>query len=306
MAEERVRNSATSPPPASNFAAYGGTPLVLCEDGTAWMMLPNGTVVMIGDGMKMEQEVGTTGLYRGKAAELVTVLGSRSLGWTSTSIFGDAADYLDTSQATINTPVVGATYYLVSTSAQDAAGGTGADRAVITYLDATGLQQTVTKTLTGTTPVSLGSGFTYFQFLETDHSSATGRMAAGSITISSINGVATVATTMDKVSAGGNRSLSGRWKCPSDSVAYALDWWASAISATMDVRLRETQFVSGEVSNSFHFQDRAFLTSGASTSPERHYHKINTSVEIKLSAIPGGVAAGNKLDCNIELVLVKL
>lgn len=304
---ERVRNSAVSPPPASVFAAWEGSPVVLCDDGTAWMMRPNGSVVMIGEGMSMEQEVATTGLYRGKAAELITVLGSRSAGWTSTSALGDAAEYLDTSQASINTPVVGTTYYLVSTSVQDAAGGTGCDTAKVTYLDSAGVQQTVTKTLTGTTPVSLGSGFTYFQFLETDHSAAApARVAAGNVTISSINGAATVATTMDRVAAGGNRSLSCRWKCPSDCVAYMLDWWAAAISSTMDVRLRETQFAGGGISNCFHFQDRAFLTSGQTTLPERHYHKIGSGVEVKISTFPGGTPAGNKLDCNFELICVKL
>lgn len=306
MSEERVRSYPTAPPPASSFAAYGGSPIVLCDDGTAWMMLPTGTVVMIGEGMSMAQEVATTGLYRGKAAETVTILGARSAGWTSTSVFGDVAEYLDTSQALINTPAVGTAYYLVSTSAQDAAAGTGVDTARVTYLDANGLQQVVTKTLTGTTPISLGAGFTYFQFLETDHTSDKTRTAAGNITISSINGAATVATTMDLVKAGGNRSMSCRWKCPSDCVAYMLDWWASAVGNTMDVRLRETQFEGDGIATCFHFQDRAFLASGQSTLPERHYHKIASNVELKISAIPGGAPAGNKLDCNFELICVKV
>ncbi len=143
--------------------------------------------------------------------------------------------------------------------------------------------------------------------MESEHSGTSGRVAAGNITISSTNGAATVATTVERISAGGNRSLSGRWKCPSDCEAFLLDWWASAIGNTMDTRLRGKWFThSGDLSTAFHFLDRAFLASGQVGGGERHYQRVPPGGEVKFSAIPGGAAAGNKLDVNFELICVKL
>ena len=92
--------------------------------------------------MPVELEVSLRGTLAGKTARLVNVMGSRTQGWTSTAVLGDACEYLDTSQAAMNTPTVGQTLYVVSTSANDAAAGTGARTIRIVYLDANGLSDT--------------------------------------------------------------------------------------------------------------------------------------------------------------------
>ena len=82
-----------------------------------------------------QQTAAFYGTVQGQLARNVFVLGRRDAGWSSTSVLGDCAQYLDTSQALINTPAVGQTLYLVSTSVNDAAAGTGARTVRIIYHD---------------------------------------------------------------------------------------------------------------------------------------------------------------------------
>lgn len=239
------------------------------------------------------------------SAKNVYIHGSRSLGWTSTSILGDACDYLDTSQALMNTPTVGQTLYIVSTSANDTAGGTGSRSVRIVYLDAAGAQQVVTATMNGTTPVSLGSGFTFIQWMEVA-STGSNEVSVGSLSITSTNGAATTATTFERISAGGNRSLSGRYKVPTGWTAYISRWGAASIANTMDTRIRADVFADDRTLSSgvYHFQDRVFLASGQNFDAELSYLKCPSGAVIKISAIPGGAQAGNKLDCSFKLILL--
>lgn len=251
-------------------------------------------------------EVALTGKIRGRAAEFVQVMGSRTLGWTSTSALGDACEYLDTSQAVMNTPTTGQTLYLVSTSADDAAAGTGARTVRTVYLDANGLRQARTDTLNGTTPVSIGSGYSYIQWMEVA-TVGSGGLSAGNITISSSNGPATVSTTFERVTAGGNRSLSGRHKVPSNCTGYLLQYHINAIGNTMDCRLRG-DFFADDLALSpgvFHFLDRTFLASGQTQDIDQHFRTVPSGAVIKISAIPGGAPAGNKLDCDFSLLCIE-
>jgi len=246
------------------------------------------------------------GTVNGKTAMLWSILGSRSQGWSSTSVFGDACEYLDTSQADMNTPTSGQTLYVVSTSANDASAGTGVRTVQIVYLDASGNLAATTKTMNGTTPVSCGTGFTFILWMESVTVGA-GNIAAGNISITSTNGAATVATTFEYISAGGNRSLSGRCKIPTGYSGYLLSWSAASISATMDAQIRtDTLAYDRSLSaGAVHFQDRVFLASGAKQDQAPlWYLKCPAGAVIKVSAIPGSAPAGNKLDCSFGLLLV--
>jgi hypothetical protein len=255
--------------------------------------------------MSMEQEVATTGLYRGKSAKLIPILGSRALGWSGTAVLGDACSYLDTSQARQNVPTVGQTLYLVSTSASDTAAGAGARTVRTVYLDANGLERVRTDTLNGTGAVSIGSGYTAIQWIEvaTVGSAVT---AVGDLSVTSTNGAATVATTFERIVAGANRSLSGRYKLPADCVGYLLQYHVNAIGNTMDCRLRGDFFSDdgGLSEGVFHFLDRAFILAGQGQATELSYRKVPAGATIKISAFPGGAPAGNKLDCDFSLICV--
>jgi hypothetical protein len=252
----------------------------------------------------VEYEVQHTGQLVGMAAKLYHILGGRSQGWNSTSVLGDACDYLDTSQNLMNTPTSGQTLYLVSTSASDASAGVGARTVRTVYLDTNGLQQVRTDTLNGTTPVSIGSGYTFIQWMEVA-SVGTSEVAVGAVTISSTNGAATVATIFDRVGPGGNRSLSGRYKVPSNSHAHLVHWDSAAISNTMDTRIWATVFADdGTLSTVYHFLDRVWLASGQNASQELEYRELPANAVVKISAIPGAAPAGNKLDASFSIIVM--
>lgn len=252
----------------------------------------------------LETMISRTGAWHNKLAKNVYVLGRRSLGWNSTSVLGDVAGYLNTTQDSINAVVSATTYYIVSTSANDTAAGTGAQTVRIVYLDAAGAQQVKSATMNGTTAVSLGSGHTYFQWVEV---SAVGSdtTAVGQINIGTNNGSQTVAQTVECILAGGNRSLSGRYKVPVGSTAYLSEWAASAIGTTMDVRLRATVFADDRtISTVHHFQDNLYLAASGFGSEDLHYLKCPENTEIKVSAIPGSAPAGNRCDVSFRMIVV--
>lgn len=252
----------------------------------------------------VEYEVQRTGQLDGKAAALYHIMGSRSLGWNSTSVLGDACDYLNTTKDLMNTPASGQTLYLVSTSASDTSAGVGAQTVRTVYLDTNGVQQVRTDTLNGTTPVSIGTGYTFIQWMEVA-SVGTSEVAVGALSITSTNGAATVATTFERVSAGRNRSLSGRYKVPSNSHAHLVHWDSAAISNTMDTRIRATVFADdGTLSTVYHFLDRVWLASGQNASQSLEYREVPSGAVVKISAIPGAAPAGNKLDCSFSIICI--
>ena len=242
----------------------------------------------------------------GKPANVYSILGSRNLGWSSTSVLGDACEYLDTSQANMNTPTAGQTLYIVSSSANDTGAGTGAQTVRIIYLDASGNQQKVTKTMNGTTPVSLGTGFTAIQWMEVA-AVGSNAVSVGNLAISSTNGAATVATTFEYIAAGGNRSMSGRYMIPTGYSGYILDWSCAAISATMDTRLRVNCFSDDHTisDGAYHFKARVFLASGANSFENMNSMHFPAGSTVKISAIPGSAPAGNKLECGFCIIVAQ-
>jgi hypothetical protein len=206
----------------------------------------------------------------------------------------------------MNTPTSGQTLYIVSTSANDTSDGTGARTVRIIYLDANGAEQRTTATMNGTSPVSLGTGFTAIQWMEVA-TVGSNEVSVGSLAITSTNGAATVATTFEIIRAGGNRSLSGRYKIPAGYSGYLVHWGYAAINATMDVRIRADVFADDRTlcEGAYHFQDRAFLAADSSNSNDLSYLKCPAGCTIKISAIPGLTPAGNKLDCDFQLLLIQ-
>lgn len=256
-------------------------------------------------GSTPQQLAAFDGYYRTQQAKNVFVLGRRDLGWLNVTDLGDCAQYLDTSQSLINTPTTGQTLYLVSTSVNDTEAGTGARTVRTVYLDANGDQQVRTDTLNGTTPVSIGSGYSYIQWCEVA-SVGSGTVSAGNVSISSTNGAATVATTFEFIKAGSNRSQSGRYKVPTGWTAYLTGWDAHAISANMDARLRATVFADDRaLSTVHHFQDTMYIPSSTSDDEAIDFLSCPEGAEIKVSAIPASAPAGNRLDASFKLVLIK-
>jgi hypothetical protein len=247
------------------------------------------------------------GLIEDRASRIVTVLGSRDSGWVNTSTFGDVCQYLDTSQSLLNTPSAGDTLYLYSSSANDASAGTGVRTVRTVYIDANGDEQVRTDTLNGTTPVSIGTGYTAIQWMESA-TAGSGGVAAGNISISSTNGTPLVSTTFERIASGGGRSMSGRYVVPAGHDAYMIRWTVSAVGNTMDARLRANVFSDDRTLSLgvFHFMDRAFMSSGQEGVWLQDYDKYPAGATIKVSAIPGAAAAGNRIDVDFTFILIEV
>ena len=252
-------------------------------------------------------ELALSGLYSGRTALEFPIFGRRNAGWNSTSAFGDVVQYLDTSQNDINAVATGTTYYVRSSSASDTLAGTGAQKVNITSLNASGVLQTAEYSLNGTTGVSLGSGYSYFEFMEVS-AVGSGGVSAGNITIGSVNGAPTVAQTVEYIVAGGNRSLSGRFMVPSGYQGCIIDWDASGVGgADYDVRLRaKVNAYNRSLSTVFHFQGTFYLQQGVYSHEDMHMRLFPALCEIKISCIPSNAAAANKLDAGFDILLVAI
>lgn len=255
-------------------------------------------------GMPIEMQASLTGLVGGKAASMVRVMGRRTT-MANTTPFQDACNFLVGGVDSYTPPAVGTTYYANSTSVNDVAGSNGVSKIRLVSLDAAGAQQVTEVTLNGTTAVSIGAGYTYFQWMESSALGGTTFTAAGNITISSVNGAATESTTHLLITAGGNRSLDAKYRVPTGYNAYLLGWDAFALNQDIDTRLRATVFADDRTSSPliFHFQDTLYLTSGGGAADDLHYLKCPAGADIKVSCLPKLVATA-RLDTGFHVLLV--
>lgn len=254
-----------------------------------------------------EFEVNHTGKLSGVPSNNIRVLGCRE-NWSSSSLQCDVACYLGAGQQKYNIPSSATTYYIVSTSVQDATGGTGVDKVKIIYLDANGLEATTVVTLNGTTAVSIGTGFGFIQWMESYHSVTSDREAAGDISITSNNGAAAEANTIEQIQAGNNRSLSGRYKVPSDRHAHLNSYHVSTAklgaASTFDVALRATVFNDdGSLSNAYHFMAGVVLQDGQVHSEDLHYVELPANALVKFSIVSSDTTSA-KAYVTLDLILM--
>ena len=284
----------------SAFPVYGTLNVNIVDAGT----VPVGGMVTA---EMPSLTVARTGMLNGKAAYNFNILGKRSQGWSSTTALGDCGEYIDTTQAGFNATDGGTTYYIRSSSANDTEGGTGARTVRIFYLRSGDEMSTMTATMNGTTPVSLGNGINYVEWAEVA-TTGTGGVSAGNITISSESGGApAVNQIVEYIAAGGNRSMSGRFRVPAGHKAYLKGWSLTNVgTATMDARLRVQAFSDDRTfSEPFHFNESAYMSSASEVSREIDYLRVPALAEIKTSAIPSNATSTNRLDCDFHLLLIQ-
>lgn len=248
-------------------------------------------------------------LLFGHAAKNIAILGRRTT-FAGTTPFQDVATYLVGGQSALNAVAVGTTYYVVSTSASDVAGSAGVSKVRIYSLDASGNPQVTSATLNGTTKVSIGSGYTAFQWMESSEMGTGGVAAAGNIAIFSGAGAAAAeGTTVEQILAGGNRSLSGRFTIPTGYKGYLMGWRSSAPgSQAMDVRLRAECFSDDRAISPgiFHFQSTQYNSAGGSNSDEDlHAMQIPAGAMIKVSVYPAATTGTPRVDVNFHLTMVR-
>lgn len=249
------------------------------------------------------------GIVNGKQAESVTVLGRRTV-FNSAAVFQDVATYLVGGQNALNAVLATTTYFVVSDSATDVAGSAGVSKVRIVALDGGGAPVTITATLNGTTKVSIGSGFSAFQWMESAEMGTAAAIAAvGNIAIFSGAGAAAAeSTTVEQILAGGNKSLSGRYTIPTAFSGYLHQMnCGSPGSQSMDIRLRATVFADDRTlsPNIFHYQAIAFLA--ATSAPYAQVLPMlacPAGTQIKFSVIPAATTGTPRCDVGLVLVLI--
>jgi hypothetical protein len=237
-----------------------------------------------------------------KAAFLFRVLGRRA-GFNSTSVLQDVGEWLSTSIDTLPELSGVEDLELVSSSAQDdpSPAGTGTHSVRITYLTTGYVLASVDYALNGTAAVPVAEKMRFIYGMEALTGGA-GEVSVGNIDLRIAGGGA----IHERISAGGNKSLSGRFMVPDNYKAYMTVWMMSAIGTTMDARLRATVTTTSRALNGrYLFQDVAFVGSGVHVDEPLSFMKLPARAKVKVSVLPGATAVANRADVSVEIVLVQ-
>lgn len=192
---------------------------------------------------------------------------------------------------------------VVSTSANDTAGGTGANSIEVHYLDDSGIEQNETVPTGGLTPVNtVAINLDKIQWMHTKTvGSIAGKVAAGNISLRDTGGV----TTYEYIAAGGNQSLSCRYHIPAGKTGFILGWIATAIEKQIDFRLRATveRFDRSLLPGIFLFQDSVVLQNAPSGwRPFLVPQEIPAGATIKGSGL--STAAGGNGSVSFDILLI--
>ena len=136
-----------------------------------------------------------------------------------------------------------------------------------------------------------------------------GEVAAGDLTISSTSTGAApaVSTIVELVAAGGNRSLSGRYKIPAGYTGYIVGWACFGIgNGSFDARIRTQAFASdGTFATPYHFLDTGYVSATVGFDSSLHWVPVPAGAIVKVSAIPSSAPSANRLDCSMSILQVK-
>lgn len=219
----------------------------------------------------------------------------------------DQQDIVDFNTASLITiPEMAGTENLevVSSSANDAAAGTGVRTIRIVYVDANGDQQLSDAiTLNGVTPVALSFKALAIQWAES-YSVGSGGVAAGNI---AVRNVAAPTTIYERISAGGNRSTSGRFMVPAGHYALLDSWDTHAIRQRVDFRLRATShaFDDSLAPGIYLFKDSAYMGADQTAEHDVPWLLLPPLAKIKVSAIPDAISPQCRADISFGVLLIK-
>lgn len=285
----------TNFPTSFNIGNFPATQQVSVNNFPATQPVTFSGIVSVSDIITTIQ---TTGFYQGKKAYYFNLLANRTVFVDNTSLH-DICEFLTTAQTFI--PVQSTDVLeVVSSSTLDSAVGSGARKVKIIYLDAAGnLTESADISLNGIVPVATGFTASAIYWMEVTEG-GTGEVAAGNITLQRT----TVGTIFERITAGGNKSLSGRLMVPKGYTGYLDKWSASAVQQAFDVRLRATVTSLNRTLNpKFLFQDRSYLAQGETSPKSLDLLKCPESTRIKISAIPG-VNTNPRLDASFSIILI--
>lgn len=243
-----------------------------------------------------------SGLLSGKVAMTFHLFGRRA-GFNSTSILQDVGEWLGTS---INLfPELAGTEALevVSSDAEDdnTPGGTGTRSVRIVYLDTNYAIQSLDVALNGLAPVGLGAVRMLFVYWMEAVTGGSSEVSVGNIDLRTVAG----STIQERITAGGNKSLSARFMVPDGFDAYISIWDVSTIGTSQEARLRTTAHAYNRaLAGRYLFADSFITTSDGSISLDQNWAKCPPRSRIKVSTIAGNVAGTNKIQSSITVLLV--
>lgn len=238
----------------------------------------------------------------GRAARVFNVIGRREV-FVNTTAQHDVAEFLDNSTLALTDMAGNEPLEILSTSANDAAAGTGVRTVLVTYIDAAGAMVEATSvSLNGTTPVAVPFTAKAIQFMETG-TAGSGGIAAGDIVLRRVSG----AVPVERITTGGNKSMSGRFMVPKGWAAFVTGFDLHAVRQAMDCRLRATVFSHNRAldpDGRYRFQDIAFVPIDSGSSQRLGCARFPSGARIKLSTIPLVTTGNPRIDVTLPVLLL--
>ena len=197
-------------------------------------------------------------------------------------------------------PDAGEQMTVVSTSAQDAAGGTGIRTLDVFYLDAAGIEREVTITMAGAVGVDLPVAD--IRWVSIIHARTVGcaGVAVGEISIYRTGDPTRV---YDVISIGGNHSLRAAYMVPAGKRLYVTGWHAAGVGGKeTKVRLRATSSRQQPYPGVFLFKDVITLKDGGLAVIDRPPMEISPLAIVKVSIWPK--VAGAIVSASVDAYLV--
>lgn len=246
--------------------------------------------------------------YHGTIGEGLAATVRHVLGMRSTFVGGvlnDLCEFMTTS-ATFPELTGAEPLQIVSTSSQDAPGGTGTSVVEVTYISAdsgSAYHERVRRiTLNGLTPVPCSFTAHAIQHMEATSGGAD-EVSVGDITLRHTNSTGLL---YEQITAGGNKSLSGRYMVPDSHSAFLQDWDGGAINQDMDLRLRATvTTTSREAIGRYLFQATARTALNTRFEENLPYLKCPARSRIKVSAIPAATVGSPRCDVNFAIIVLQ-
>jgi len=227
----------------------------------------------------------------------------RRAGFQNTSAYHDVAEFLNGASAVALTDPAGTeNYEIVSSSAQDGGAGTGVRTVNIVYINSSYAIATAAVTMNGTTAVSVGVlGAKMILWMETGAEVGSGGVAAGNIDLR----IASAGAIHERITAGGNKSLTARFMVPDGYECLIPSWAVGAINNDMDFRMRATvNTIDRSLCTVYRFQDNIYLPLNSRTDEDLHWLKFPSRAKIKPSCIPSGTTGTVRCDASFPVVLI--
>jgi hypothetical protein len=243
-------------------------------------------------------QIAAEGTYQGREAFIFHIMGKRE-SFPDAVTLCDLGEFLTSATFPDLTGVE--SFEIVSSSANDAAAGTGTRQVHIIYMDLNGDLVHTEATMNGLTPVAVPISALFIYGMEA-HSGGSSEVSAGNIDLRIAGGGA----VQERITAGGNKSLSGRFRVPRGYEGFLIDWNYGAIRQNADFRLRAQvhTFNGREYNDRYLFQDISYMAANTRDSSEIPWLKLPEYTRVKVSARVDSVTQA-RTDADFSVVIVK-